>query len=188
MTKEEIVEFMKEIGVLQEGHFKLTSGLHSNQYMQCAAVFKRPEHAEKLVSLLKNKLPKDVDTVIAPAIGGILMGYELARALACNSIFAERQEGIMTLRRGFKLNPGEKVLVAEDVVTTGGSVKEVLEIVKAAGCEIVGVASIVDRSNGKADFGVPFFSLLQMDITTYRPEECPLCQQGIPVNKPGSRQ
>lgn len=187
MTKEQIIVFMKEIGVLQQGHFRLTSGLHSNQYMQCASVFKRPENAEKLISLLKNKLPKDVDTVIAPAIGGICMGYEVARALGCNSIFAERQDGVMTLRRGFVLNPGEKVLIAEDVVTTGGSVKEVVEIVKAAGCEVVGVASLVDRSNGKVDFGVPFFSLLAMDITTYQPEECPLCQQGIPIDKPGSR-
>jgi orotate phosphoribosyltransferase len=187
MNKDQIIGFMKEIGVLQNGHFKLTSGLHSNQYMQCAAIFKLPAYAEKLVTLLKEQLPKEVDTVITPAIGGILMGYELARALECNSIFAERQNGIMTLRRGFHLNPGEKVLVAEDVVTTGGSVKEVLEIVKTAGCEVVGVAALVDRSNGKADFGVPFFRLLEMDITTYRPEECPLCKQGLAIDKPGSR-
>ncbi|HZK34510.1 MAG TPA: orotate phosphoribosyltransferase [Bacillota bacterium] len=187
MTREQIIDYMKKIGVLKQGHFKLTSGLHSQQYMQCAAVFEQPKHAGVLVSVLKEKLPTKVDTVVAPAIGGICMGYELAASLGCRSIFAERQNSEMTLRRGFQLKAGEKVLIAEDVVTTGGSVKEVLEIVKVAGCELIGVACLVDRSNGKADFGIPFYSLLEMEVATYQPEACPLCQQGIGIDKPGSR-
>lgn len=187
MKRQEIIEFIKEIGVLQEGHFKLTSGLHSKQYMQCAKVFEQPKNAEKLVTALKKSLPSNIDTVIAPAIGGICMGYELAHTLGSRFIFAERQNGQMTLRRGFKLSPGERVLIAEDVVTTGGSVKEVLEIAREAGCDPIGVTALVDRSNGSVDFGIPFYPLLKMEVAAYQPKECPLCQQGMAIDKPGSR-
>lgn len=188
MTNKEILDFMQNIGALQEGHFRLTSGLHSAQYMQCATVFEYPQEANRLVSLLVPELPQDVDTVIAPAIGGICMGYSVAQALGKRSLFAEREAGVMTLRRGFRLSPKEKVLIVEDVVTTGGSVKEVMDIARQAGCTVVGVASLVDRSMGQADFGVPFVSLLPVEIATYPPDDCPLCRQGMPIHKPGSRQ
>lgn len=184
----EIITLFKEIGALKTGHFQLTSGLHSQQYIQCAAVFERPTTAGKFVELLIPKLPQNIDTVVAPAIGGINMGYEVARTLDCRFIFAERQDGIMTLRRGFALTAAERVLVVEDVVTTGGSVKEVLEIVRQHGSKIAGVAALVDRSKGKADFGVPFVSLINLEIETYQPENCPLCSANIPLTKPGSRQ
>ena len=187
MNKNELLDLFKEIGVLKTGHFRLTSGLHSEYYLQCATIFENPRIAEKIIAQLQPILPPDVTTVVAPAIGGITMGYEVARLLGARSIFAERQDGVMTLRRGFSLSPDEKVLVAEDVVTTGGSVKEVLEIVRFHGCEIVGVTSVVDRSNGKVDFGVPFYPLIKNGGSNLTQEECPLCAQNIPITKPGSR-
>ncbi len=187
MTREELLALFEELGALQTGHFQLTSGLHSGQYVQCAAVFEHPKIAGRIVKQLLNRIPKDVDTVIAPAIGGITLGYETARSLGCRFIFAERENGVMTLRRGFSLKPQEKVLIVEDVVTTGGSVKEVLEIAWSYHCKILGVASLVDRSHGKADFGVPFTSLLTLTIETYKPQDCPLCATGEPITKPGSR-
>lgn len=187
MTREELLSLFEELGALQTGHFQLTSGLHSGQYVQCAAVFEYPKIAGKIVEQLVGQLPTDIDTIIAPAIGGINLGYEAARSLGCRFIFTEREDGVMTLRRGFVLKPGEKVLVVEDVVTTGGSVKEVLEIARQHNCNIQGVASLVDRSQGKADFGVPFTPLISLTIETYRPEECPLCAAAQPITKPGSR-
>lgn len=187
MTNQELLDLFQEMGVLQTGHFKLTSGRHSAQYMQCAALFEHPLLAAQVIQELLPRLPESIDTVIAPAIGGINAGYELARALGCRFIFAERQDGVMTLRRGFNLSPTEDVLVVEDVVTTGGSVREVLEIVHDAGCKIQGVAAIVDRSGGNVDFGVPFASLMSVDIETYDPTECPLCLNKVPITKPGSR-
>ncbi len=187
MTNQEILELFKEIGVLKSGHFRLTSGLHSAEYMQCATIFERPSVAGRIVAELLSKLPSGIDTVVAPAIGGINMGYEVARSLDCRFIFAERQDGVMQLRRGFHLEPSERILVVEDVVTTGGSVKEVLKIVDDIGCQVQGVASIVDRSGGKADFGVPFVSLVSVDIKTYQPENCWLCDSNVPMTKPGSR-
>ena len=187
MTREELLSLFEELGALQTGHFQLTSGLHSGQYVQCAAVFEYPKIAGKIVEQLVGQLPTDIDTIIAPAIGGINLGYEAARSLGCRFIFTEREDGVMTLRRGFVLKPGEKVLVVEDVVTTGGSVKEVLEIVRRHNCKILGVASLVDRSQGKTDFGVPFTPLISLTIETYRPEQCPLCAAGQPITKPGSR-
>ncbi|MCK9525290.1 MAG: orotate phosphoribosyltransferase [Limnochordia bacterium] len=181
-----LAEFEK-LGVLQTGHFKLTSGLHSEQYMQCAKLFEHPREAAKVVEALLAKLPNGVETVIAPAIGGITVGYELARLLGCRFIFAERQDGTMTFRRGFAVRTGERVLAVEDVVTTGGSVREVVDLARDFGAEVLGVAAVVDRSQGKADFGVPFYPLVRADIRVYDPEQCPLCGAGVALQTPGSR-
>ncbi|MCI7401941.1 MAG: orotate phosphoribosyltransferase [Christensenella sp.] len=190
MTQNEALEIYKKTGAVLHGHFKLTSGRHSDTYMQSAKIFVDTDSSEKLCKALAEKLSDiEVDLVISPAIGGILMGYEVARQLKKPNIFAERENGVMTLRRGFTIPKGAKVLVVEDVVTTGGSVKEVIELVKSLGGEVVAVASITDRSNGKVDFGVKYVALISMDIVSYEPEECPLCKEGkIELVKPGSRQ
>lgn len=190
MTQNEALEIYKKTGAVLHGHFKLTSGRHSDTYMQSAKIFVDTDSSEKLCKALAEKLSDiEVDLVISPAIGGILMGYEVARQLKKPNIFAERENGVMTLRRGFTIPKGAKVLVVEDVVTTGGSVKEVIELVKSLGGEVVTVASITDRSNGKVDFGVKYVALISMDIISYEPEECPLCKEGkIELVKPGSRQ
>ena len=190
MTQNEALEIYKKTGAVLHGHFILTSGRHSDTYMQSAKIFVDTDSSEKLCKALAEKLSDiEVDLVISPAIGGILMGYEVARQLKKPNIFAERENGVMTLRRGFTIPQGAKVLVVEDVVTTGGSVKEVIELVKSLGGEVVAVASITDRSNGKVDFGVKYVALISMDIVSYEPEECPLCKEGkIELVKPGSRQ
>jgi orotate phosphoribosyltransferase len=188
MTKEEILKLFSDTGVLKTGHFLLTSGRHSGKYLQCAQLLQYPEATEKACQeLAKNFKDMNIETVISPAVGGILVSYEMARALNTRAIFAEREEGKMTLRRGFTLRPGERVLVVEDVVTTGGSVKEVIDLVRAHGAEVVAVGVLVDRSGGKVDFKVPTFCLLGLEVESYSPEECPLCKQGLPVIKPGSR-
>ena len=189
MEKELVLNILKETGVLKEGHFILTSGKHSNRYMQMAQVLQYPQHTETLCQHLVNPFKdQEIDVVISPAVGGILVGYETARALGVKNIFCEREQGKMTLRRGFELHQGQKVLVVEDVVTTGGSVKEVIKVVEEAGADIVGVGVLVDRSNGKVDFGYPFSSLLSLEIEAYEVEACPLCKEGsLPAIKPGSR-
>jgi len=183
------MDIFKETGALRQGHFVLTSGKHSAQYMQCARVLQYPWLAAKLGAALAGRFAgMEVETVVGPAMGGIIVAHEVGRALGMKALFAERQDGKMTLRRGFALHPGEKVLVVEDVITTGGSVQEVLAMVKALGAEPVGVGVLVDRSGGQADFaGLPLHSLLLMAIEAFAPEECPLCAQGIPWEKPGSR-
>lgn len=187
MTNQKLLQEFQELGVLLTGHFKLTSGLHSEQYMQCAKLFEFPRKAADVVEALISKLPSGIDTIIAPAIGGVTVGYELARLLGCRFIFAERQDGNMAFRRGFTLQPNEKVLAVEDVVTTGGSVQEVVDLARECGATVLGVAAIVDRSQGKADFGVPFYPLVSVEITVYEPAECPLCREGIALQTPGSR-
>ncbi len=188
MGKRQVLQAFTEAGVLQQGHFRLTSGLHSQQYMQCAKIFTDAAFSEHVCRLLAERIESEaIDTVISPALGGILFGYELSRQLLVSNIFAERQDGQMTLRRGFALQPGQRVLVAEDVVTTGGSVREVLQLCRAQGAEPVGVAAVVDRTGGAVDFRLPFWSLVSVEIEVYPPNDCPLCQQGIPVVKPGSR-
>ncbi|MBO8126318.1 MAG: orotate phosphoribosyltransferase [Firmicutes bacterium] len=189
MTKEEILGLLKETGVHQKGHFLLSSGRHSDTYLQCAKLLQYPEKAALIAEVLKAKLTGlEVDTVIGPALGGVIIAYEVARALGVRALFAERgSENVMSLRRGFQLHPGEKVLIVEDVVTTGGSVQEVIDLIRSYQIEVVGVASIIDRSNGKADFGVPFYPLLTLPVVSYTKEDCPLCQEGIPLTKPGSR-
>ncbi len=188
MTQEQIAEVFKRTGVMQEGHFLLTSGRHSDIYMQCARLFEYPEDSGALCAELAKKMRDvDVDMVISPAVGGVIMGYEMARALKAKNIFAERQEGAMALRRGFAIPEGARVVVAEDVITTGGTVKEVIELARRLGGNPVGVCSMVDRSNGGVDFGIPFYPLIAMEVKSYAPEDCPLCAQGSAAIKPGSR-
>lgn len=188
LTDKQILEaFHRTEGILH-GHFLLTSGRHSDTYMQCAKLFADPKESEILCEELAERLKSfKADVVLSPAVGGIIMGYEVARKLGVKNYFAERVEGKMTLRRGFALVPGSKVIVVEDVVTTGGSVKEVIALARAAGCEVVAAASIVDRSNGAVDFGVPYKALLTMEVKSYEADECPLCKDGSVPYKPGSR-
>ncbi len=192
MDRQQVLSMFKESGALLEGHFQLTSGLHSNQYFQCARVLQHPHHATALCADIVAQFNScTIDVVIAPAMGGIVVGQEVGRQLNVRTMFTERKEAVMQLRRGFEIRPGERVLVCEDVVTTGGSVFEVLKIVKELGGMPVGVGFIVDRSGGRVKFelggGGVQHSVLQMDVVTYQPDACPLCKQGLPVEKPGSR-
>jgi len=189
LNNEDVIKIFKRTEALLEGHFLLTSGRHSNQYFQCAKVLQYPEYTSQICALIANHFKDhEIDTVIAPAMGGMIVGYEVARQLNKRSIFTERENKEMTLRRGFSLSKGEKVLVCEDVVTTGGSVFEVIEIVKKFGAEIVGVGSIVDRSNGIVDFGYEFFPSLRLNAVSYSPEDCAICKEGkLELVKPGSR-
>lgn len=188
MTKEEVLNILREKEAMLEGHFLLTSGRHSDRYMQCAKLFQYADVAEQICAELASKFGDEkIDVVVGPAIGGIIMAYEMSRQLGVKNIFAERENGAMTLRRGFEVKKGERVLVCEDVVTTGGSVKEVISLLQQAGAEVVGVGSVVDRSNGKVDFGVPFHAVLSMEVVSYEPEDCPICKTGKPLVKPGSR-
>ncbi|MDI6804698.1 MAG: orotate phosphoribosyltransferase [Bacteroidota bacterium] len=189
MQSEEILSIFKSTEALLEGHFRLTSGLHSPQYFQCAKVLQYPKHCEILcASIAQFYRDMKIDVIASPALGGIVVGQAVGRQLNARTIFTERQDGVMQLRRGFEIKPGENVLVCEDVVTTGGSTQEVINIVHNAGGNIVGTASVVDRSGGKVKFNVPNqFSVLKIDVITYTPEDCPLCKQNVPIMKPGSR-
>ena len=196
MTRDELLDLFRKSGALLEGHFRLTSGLHSPGYLQCALVLQHPQHADALGAALAARTRELRPTVVlSPALGGIVIGQEVARGLGVRAIFAERQDGALTLRRGFMLSESDRVLVVEDVLTTGGSTRETMQVARAAGAQVVGAAAIVDRSpSGRAsgefrasDFGVPFTALLNIDLPTYEPDRCPLCAQGLPVVKPGSR-
>jgi len=188
LSKQRTLQIFKETGVLQEGHFLLTSGRHSKEYMQCAKVLQYPHFTEELCRELAVRY-KDtkIDLVAAPAIGGILIAYEVAKILKAKVIFAERENGKMTFRRGFRINEGERVLVVEDVITTGGSVLEVIEAVKEKNGLVQGVGVFVDRSNGRVKPAPRIEALLQMEIESYHPDQCPLCAQGLPIIKPGSK-
>lgn len=188
MKKETLLELFRESGALQRGHFELSSGLHSDVYFQSALVLQHPERAEVLGRALGAVL-SDVrpDVVVGPALGGIIISWEVARALDVRGLFTERKDGKMMLRRGFKLAERERILVVEDVVTTGRSTRETVEVLEAAGGDVVGVATIVDRSGAKVDFGVPFHSLMSLPVQAWAPEECPLCREGTAITKPGSR-
>ena len=188
-TQERTEAVLTRLGALRTGHFRLTSGQHSDRYMQCAALFEHPEESAELCGALARLFGDErIDVVAGPALGGVIMAYEVARALGVRNVFAERENGRMTLRRGFHVKPGERVLVVEDVVTTGGSVKEVVELLRAAGAVVVGVGSVVDRSGGTADFGVPFRPLMAMEAQRWEEADCTLCRDGVAVVKPGSRQ
>ena len=188
LSEKVVLEIFQKTGALLEGHFLLTSGRHSNVYFQCAKVLQYPEYTEEICSAIAGHFKDfNIDTVISPAIGGIIVGQEVARQLNKRSIFAEREGKTLSLRRGFSLQEGEKVLVCEDVVTTGGSVFEVLDIVKESGAEVAGVGFIVDRSNGKVNFNHPQFSVIKLNAVSFPPDECDLCKQGIELVKPGSR-
>jgi orotate phosphoribosyltransferase len=188
MADPEILHIFREHSALLEGHFILSSGLHSDRYIQCALVLQYPRVAEQLCSELAAKFGHlGAQVVAAPALGGILVAHEVARALGIRALFTERQEGAMTLRRGFSLTPGEPVLVVEDVMTTGLSTRETIECVQQAGGKVLGAGALIDRSGGKVDLGVPNAALLTLAIQNYKPAECPLCRSGIPAVKPGSR-
>jgi orotate phosphoribosyltransferase len=188
MTRDELLDLYRRSGALLEGHFRLTSGLHSPGYLQCALVLQHPQHAEALGGAIADRV-RDVraTVVLSPALGGVVIGQEVGRALGVRAIFAERQDGALALRRGFTLDPHDRVLVVEDVMTTGGSTRETMQVAKAAGGHVVGAASIVDRSGGTIRVDVPFSGLLEIALPTYEPDTCPLCAQWIPVVKPGSR-
>lgn len=188
MKEKDVLELFHEKHALLTGHFKLSSGLHSQNYLQCALVLQYPDIAGKLAQSLAEKFSKEkIDLVIGPALGGITLAYEVARALKVRGIFTERQDGAMVLRRGFSIIPAEHVLVVEDVVTTGGSTKEVIDAVKNAGGIVVGVGCVIDRSEKEVDFGVRKECLAKLSVKTYSQEECPLCKSNIPITKPGSR-
>ena len=188
MTHDELLHLFRQSGALLEGHFRLSSGLHSPGYMQSALVLQHPRDAAALGEALGRALEGyGATAVLSPALGGIVIGHEVARALGVRAIFAERQDSRLTLRRGFTLSPEEKVIVVEDVVTTGLSTRETIEVARAAGATVVAAAAIVDRSGDSANLGVPFRALLRISLPTYDPAVCPLCAQGVPVVKPGSR-
>ncbi|RPF43076.1 orotate phosphoribosyltransferase [Thermodesulfitimonas autotrophica] len=184
----EIRQIFEKSGAILSGHFILTSGRHSDTYVQCALVLQYPELAAQLCGVLAERFRGlNVNCVVGPALGGIIIAYEVARALGVRGIFTERVEGVMRLRRGFTVAPGERVLVVEDVVTTGGSVKEAAAAVAALGGEVVGFGALIDRSGGQARFDAPFAALLKVGAVTWEPDACPLCRQGVPAVKPGSR-
>jgi orotate phosphoribosyltransferase len=187
-SPEDILDLFRRVGALLEGHFRLSSGLHSPGYLQCALVLQHPSEAASCGAALADCVRAlDPQVVLSPALGGIVIGHEVARALGVRAIFAERQDRTLTLRRGFSLEPGERVLVVEDVVTTGGSTRETMEVARAAGAQVVGAAAIIDRSGGHQSLDVPFHSLAAVSLPTYEPDACPLCAAGKPVVKPGSR-
>jgi orotate phosphoribosyltransferase len=190
MNENEVLKIFKKENAYLTGHFLLSSGLHSPNYMQCALVMQKPWVAEKLCKALGRKLKGcKIDAVIGPALGGMVVSYEMGRALKVRSLFAERVDGSFVLRRGFSIKRNERLLVVEDVITTGKSIYEVIDLVEGLGAKIEAVASLVDRSDGAAVFAQDFHSLLKIHIKTYRPEDCPLCREHrIPITKPGSRE
>jgi orotate phosphoribosyltransferase len=188
VTAESVLDTFRRLGALLDGHFRLTSGLHSPGYLQCALVLQHPREAEACGAAIAGRVRGQApQTVLSPALGGIVIGQEVARALGVRAIFAERQDGRLVLRRGFSLLPDEKVLVVEDVVTTGGSTRETIEVARAHGAQVTGAAAIIDRSGGQQHLDVPFSALATIALPTYQPESCPLCAQGTPAVKPGSR-
>ncbi|MFQ5951865.1 MAG: orotate phosphoribosyltransferase [Candidatus Omnitrophota bacterium] len=190
MNERQIMEIFTNIGAYQHGHFKLSSGLHSGAYLQCALVLQDPVLATRLCEILADKFRPDApDIIIGPALGGVVLAYEMARALNARAIFAERDaEGKMLLRRGFRVSPENKVLIVEDVLTTGGSVKEVIKLLKEESVTPVGIACLVNRSTEIIDFGgIKCESLIKLDIPAFEEIDCPLCQEGMPITKPGSR-
>ena len=187
-----VLDVFRSTGAYLSGHFRLTSGLHSPEYLQCALVLQHPQYAEKLGQKLADALLRvagsdKIQMVASPAIGGLIIGHEVARALGTRFIFAERDAGKMTLRRGFEVTPGETAVVVEDVITTGGSTREVIEALRQRGVRVLAAGSIIDRSGGKVDLGLPRVALETLSVVSHPPESCPLCAQGIPVVKPGSR-
>ena len=187
------MELFRSTGAYLQGHFRLTSGLHSPEYLQCALVLQHPEAAEKLGRLLADELrrivPGTIDTVVSPAMGGLIIGQEVARALGARHIFTERDAATrqMSLRRGFTIAQAEKAVVVEDVITTGGSTQDVIAVLRAAGADVRGAGSSIARSGGKAEVGVPRVALATLEVAAHQPEQCPLCAAGIPATKPGSR-
>jgi orotate phosphoribosyltransferase len=188
MESAAVLDLFRTSGALLEGHFRLSSGLHSERYLQSALVLQFPELASRLGDALAERTRHLQPTVVlSPALGGIVIGQEAGRALGVRAIFAERQDGVLTLRRGFTLAPSDRVLVVEDVITTGGSTRETIDVATAAGAHVLGAGAIIDRGNDPARIDVPLFALVSLEVPTYQPEGCPLCAKGLPVVKPGSR-
>jgi len=192
VNEDEILQHFRSTNALLDGHFVLSSGLHSPTYLQCALALQKPADADRFARELVNRMALDrsiagVETVASPAIGGLVIGFAVAQAIGVRFIWTERQNGEMTLRRGFSVRKGEKVLVVEDVITTGGSTRECMAALEQHGADIIAAASIVDRSAGRADVGVPRTSLVSLDVPSFEPTACPLCESGQPVVKPGSR-
>jgi len=188
MDREELLDLFRRNSALLEGHFRLSSGLHSSGYLQCALVLQHPGHAERLGAaigaLIGDARPT---TVLSPALGGLIIGHEVARAVGARAIFAEREDGVLRLRRGFTIAEAERVVVVEDVLTTGGSTRETIQVARAAGAQVVAATAIFDRSCGKAALDVPLHALASLSLPTHDPADCPLCAQGVPLTRPGSR-
>jgi orotate phosphoribosyltransferase len=192
MTSKDVLDRFTQLGALLEGHFRLSSGLHSPNYLQCALVLQHPAEAEALGRTLAEALVARLGgvkptAVLSPALGGLIIGHEVARALGVRAIFAERAEGVLTLRRGFDLGPADRVVVIEDVLTTGGSTRETMEVAKERGADVVAAGAVINRSGSASPVDVPFAALAVLTPPTYKPDACPLCEQGMPVTKPGSR-
>jgi orotate phosphoribosyltransferase len=188
VRENDLLALFRRSGALLEGHFRLSSGLHSPGYLQCALVLQHPEDAESIGTALGQLVQRYGATVVlSPALGGVVVGHEVGRALGVRAIFAERQDHTLTLRRGFALEPGDRVVVVEDVLTTGLSTRETMEVARHAGAKVVAACAMIDRSGGSHGLDVPFHALLPMRLPTYQPESCPLCEQGTPITKPGSR-
>jgi orotate phosphoribosyltransferase len=192
MTSKDVLDRFTHLGALLEGHFRLSSGLHSPNYLQCALVLQHPAEAEALGRALGEQVSAHLGSVrptavLSPALGGLIIGHEVARALGVRAIFAERAEGVLTLRRGFDLDSGDRVVIVEDVLTTGGSTRETMEVAKQKGAAVVAAAAVINRSGKASPVEVPFVALASLTPPTYKPEACPLCEKGIPVTKPGSR-
>jgi len=185
-TSDQVQAIFMEAGAIMKGHFSLTSGLHSDSYWEKFQVLQWPKHTQRLCAMISDHFrDSGIEVVASPTTGGIIIGYEVARALGVRSIFAERSEAGRSFRRGFDIRPGERVLIVDDILTTGGSVRDVIDEVRRKQGNIVAVSVLVDRSEGKVDLGLPLFPLLRVNVPAYKPEECPLCKQGIPVGKPG---
>jgi len=192
MTSKDVLDRFTHLGALLQGHFRLSSGLHSPNYLQCALVLQHPAEAEALGRALAAQLAARLGAVtptvvLSPALGGLIIGHEVARALGVRAIFAERAEGVLTLRRGFDLDPADRVVVIEDVLTTGGSTRETMEVAKQRGAAVVAAGAVINRSGTESPVDVPFAALAALTPPTYKPDACPLCEQGLPVTKPGSR-
>jgi orotate phosphoribosyltransferase len=189
MNRDDLLDLFRRCSALLEGHFRLSSGLHSPGYLQCALVLQHPQHAATLGAALAERV-RDLrpTTVLSPALGGLIIGHEVARALGVRAIFAEREDGVLRLRRGFSVLEAERVLVVEDVITTGGSTRETMQVATAGGAQVVAAAAIVDRSGGAVVLDAPLHALLELALPTYDPNACPLCAQGVSIQKPGSRQ
>ncbi len=188
MTREDLLDRFRRFGALLEGHFRLSSGLHSSGYLQSALVLQHPAEAEEIGRAIGERVQHlRPSVVLSPALGGVVIGHEVARALGVRAVFVERQDGVFMLRRGFMLGETDRVLVVEDVLTTGRSTRETIQAAVAAGAQVVGVGAIVDRSGGRLRFDVPHEALLDVTLPIYQPDECPLCAKGVPVVKPGSR-
>jgi orotate phosphoribosyltransferase len=188
MTRDEILSLFRDCSALLDGHFRLSSGLHSPGYLQCALVLQHPAHATALGAALASRV-RDLrpSAVLSPALGGVIIGHEVARSLGVRALFAERENAVLTLRRGFRLSAGERVVIVEDVVTTGGSTQETMEVARKAGAEVIAASAIINRSGGRAVLDVPLHALVELSLPTYAPDACPLCASGVPLTKPGSR-